>query len=218
MKAAELFIGIVDFFSTLLPGAFLVASMKAGALQTILGGQDAAVTWHVPPWVLLVAVSYAVGQLLHLAGAKVSGWIYPAIFNHFKPTNYGEISTRAAAVLSRAFPVNVGDEIPRRSSAVLRIVNPGLALEADRLEAAAKFARGFGVVAVVLAIRGAAHQEWLVLLSWLIVAILSFVRFIDRRLIQQRYVCELIVLVTTFKPAFAAPAAPHEGCSEVSEG
>jgi hypothetical protein len=211
MKASDLFIGVVDFFATLLPGVFLVASLKSDALKTILGGQDAAVTWAIPPWILLIAAGYAVGQILHLAGAKVSGWIYPAIFKRFKPTNYDQISARAAEVLARAFPTNVESEIPRRSSAVLRHINPELVLEADRLEAAAKFARGFAIVAVVLAIRALAREEWVLSIAWLAVAILAFIRFIDRRLIQQRYVCELLVLATSFDRASATHQHTNAG-------
>lgn len=199
MKASDIFIGIVDFFATLLPGVFLVATFPAAPLLKSVGMADASSGWSLPRWAILGGLGYAVGQLVHLVGAKIATGVYPWLLTRFKPKDFDSLEASAIAILSAAFSKNEGSEITRRSAAVVRHLDPELILEADRLEAAAKFARGLSLVAVVIALQSAATSHWLLSVIWLAVAVIAFIRFIDRRLVQNRYVCELLVVVTTYR-------------------
>lgn len=198
MKASDIFIGLVDFFATLLPGMLLVASFRASTLITLWGGRDAASDWGMPKWVVLVVAGYAVGQLLHLLGAKLANRVYPSLLGRFKPHNFDVICEKAIAKLAVAFPKTSGAEITRRSAAVVKHLSPDLGVELERLEAAAKFARGIAVVGIILAGRAAVVCEWPAMILWLLIALCAFIRFIDRRLIHNRYACELVVIATSF--------------------
>jgi hypothetical protein len=41
----------------------------------------------MPKWVVLVVAGYAVGQILHLLGAKLASQVYPRLLRRFKPHN-----------------------------------------------------------------------------------------------------------------------------------
>jgi hypothetical protein len=80
-------------------------------------------------------------------------------------------------------------------------LSPDLGVELERLEAAAKFARGLSLVALILAGRAAVMCEWRAMILWFFIAICAFVRFIDRRLIHNRYACELVMVATSYAKA-----------------
>ena len=203
MKASDIFIGLVDFFSTLLPGMLLVAGFPASTFVKLWGTRDAAAEWGMPKWAVLVVAGYVIGQLLHLLGAKLANWVYPSLLRRFKPHNFDAVSELATAVLSTAFPETSGAEITRRSEAVVKHLSPDLGVELERLEAAAKFARGLSLVALILAGHAAALCNWTAMVLWFVTALCAFVRFIDRRLIHNRYACELVVISTSFAKAKA---------------
>jgi 8-oxo-dGTP pyrophosphatase MutT (NUDIX family) len=72
----KFFVGLMDFFSVLLPGGVLIYLVKADAGTTIWGGKVLPEQMGPEAVAVFLVASYVLGHFLFSVGAKLDDWIY----------------------------------------------------------------------------------------------------------------------------------------------
>jgi len=142
-KPADFFVGLVDFFAILLPGAILTFWLYK------------CIEWHEslkeflpsPPenWIQFApyaVLAYVFGQLLYAIGALCLDPLYGWWKESFDPTSLRDLRNKAQAT-DRARGTEPGLKM---NQVYVRIWGAGATSEMDRLEADQKFFRGLIVV------------------------------------------------------------------------
>ena len=154
-KPTDLFVGVIDFFAVILPGAIVVAAAYP-LLDKYASGLD--LFWRIrgdntAQWVLFIFGSYLAGHLLFLIGAHLDEAIYDPLRRHFKPPDeddaYGVADRiRKDALLDASDAVNTF----QWARSILRVAAPAANAEVERYEADSKFFRSFSVALYALTI------------------------------------------------------------------
>ena len=145
-KAMDLYLGVVDLFGTILPGALLtfVANWLWGGC--LLVPKD----WpkETSGWVEFLIVSYVAGHLVHALGSMILDPLYDHTYKLWKTRKYVPIRVRAVEVARVALgPFWMhGDNNLDWSTTFLRLHGGALSAAIDRLEADSKFFRSLAVV------------------------------------------------------------------------
>ena len=79
IEPKNLFIGVVDFFSVLLPGALLTLFIQESQNQ-FLNGLYSGLK-DIPTWVAFLFIAYVLGHLIYLVGALLDSFLYDPIRN-----------------------------------------------------------------------------------------------------------------------------------------
>lgn len=207
----KFFIGVMDFFSILLPGGILTWLMK-DAVVAALGGSGSPVRLDAPEaWVAFGVVSYLVGHLLFLLGSWLDG-VYDALRRRTVNRQLDRVLrgekvsprlvrllvwlvfkrerdlavTRAGAIKAAALgPLGAADAVNafQWSKAFLDAESPSALSAVQRLEADSKFFRCFTVLLLVLLVTWWWWQPrpFVALAIVVILLPLSFWRFMDQR-------------------------------------
>jgi hypothetical protein len=178
-KPSDIFVGLVDFFAILLPGALLAFLLKVPADRHVFND----ITLHkVGPraesWVVFAFAAYLLGQFTFLVGATFMDSIYDRTYLRYMRRN-GDALYEKAKVLA-------GDDgkiagVLKWAGAYVRLSSPNAALEIERFEATSKFFRSLFVVLLVYAGTFAFHSQWPALAATLVLLALSFWRFCNQR-------------------------------------
>jgi hypothetical protein len=178
-KPSDFFIGVVDFFSIVLPGALLSFLALDFAKERVFG-------WIMPPigggmegWMAFAVASYLLGHFVSLVGAafldKVYDWTYVAYRRRRGDRLYkyvGELKQRSLGDHSNI------TNVYKWARATVRLQSASATQEIDRLEADSKFFRSMTVVLVIF-IAAVARRGTLLVSSVLL--LLSFWRFCNLR-------------------------------------
>jgi mannose-6-phosphate isomerase-like protein (cupin superfamily) len=203
------FIGVIDFFSVLLPGA-LVAYLGRDELGPILGlGSKFPQYGETERWAVFLFASYLLGHFIFLAGSKLDD-MYDAIRS---ATEWGQTRRRDAGkrpssqlekwLANRWFrkdpDIAVQQalafrdvSIPKKdgkatinafqwAKARLTLQHPAALAAVQRFEADSKFFRSLVVVLVIIALWNCANGQWPYALLCLVAMGLSFWRYVDQR-------------------------------------
>lgn len=159
-KPSDLFVGIVDFFAVLLPGAVLTFALQlanVNFLQKVIGASSREVKW-----VMFVIASYLLGHFVFLVGAAFMDDAYDATYARRRYDENGKrLLNYVGRVKRRALSGNELANNFKWSRAFIRLNKPELAAEIDRLEADSKFFRSLTVLtAVGWLAAGAYWQKW----------------------------------------------------------
>ena len=152
-KPADLFVGVIDVFAVLLPGA-LVAAVALPALPEWFYGSEGIVR---PPqagaatWIAFLFAAYLAGHLLFLIGALLDSSLYDPLRRAVVLPDDDKAFDAASrlrndALGSDAEAINTF----QWARAMLRLRTPVAIAEVERYEADSKFFRGLAVALYVL--------------------------------------------------------------------
>ena len=209
--ASKFYLGLMEFFSILLPGAALTFFLMPEAVPLLL--PDAAARARIEGYgvALFLFASYLVGHLVFLLGAWWLDDVYDWARRHTLNAQIRDLASRGRLLV---WPVRAlvwmlfkrEDSSAVRTATRLRVAQlapfaPGNALNTfqwakswlavehsasleavQRFEADSKFFRSFVVVLLVLAILFALQMKWVLLIWTLVLIPLALWRYADQRL------------------------------------
>ncbi|MDP2883769.1 MAG: hypothetical protein Q8P51_01950 [Ignavibacteria bacterium] len=182
-KPSEFYVGVLDFFAILLPGAIATAILAPRIAHLVVGPLVAAPTSEAGNWAAFLTCSYFLGHLIFLVGSYVD-LLYNVFRERLNP--YGNESAYQCASRIRD---SMMDEPERKalntfqwSRSVLIAKCPAAAEDVHRLEADSKFFRSLLVVCTlsfVVFLSGGRTLEGIVALA---LVPPCFARYYERRL------------------------------------
>jgi uncharacterized protein (DUF983 family) len=205
LKPETLFVGVIDFFSVLLPGAVVAYLVKGPAEQTLFGSVFPKYPNEAAGWAVFVFGSYILGHFIFLAGSKLDetyDWlrkteeIGPAA-GFLRRTlakslfsNSANLAVSEVRKLKEECLPDVGNKplvnAFQWAKARLTIECPAALSEIHRLEADSKFFRSLVVVLVVVAIlvvvkARPAQPDWAVIGLCVALTVVSYWCYATRR-------------------------------------
>jgi hypothetical protein len=151
MKPGDYYVGVVDFFAILMPGAALAAVLAAGGAAARLAPLVVVPTEGAAGWVAFLGAAYVLGHLVHLAASLLDAPMDRVRLRLLREARSARlleaVRRRRDAELGRD-----GDPLINAyswSKAVLIGRCPAAAAAVHRHEADSKFFRSFAVVLLV---------------------------------------------------------------------
>lgn len=174
-KPSDLFVGLVDFFAVLLPGAVLTFALQLAEVRFL--NQLLANRSREAKWIAFVVASYLLGHFIFLIGAAFLDNLYDAAYakrqgikRRWRLLNHVAGIKREA--LQDAHQIENHFKWAR---AFLKLNKPEAAVDIDRLEANSKFFRSMVVVAAAGWIMvGVYSRAWVDLLPMASLVLLWF--------------------------------------------
>jgi hypothetical protein len=182
-KPSEFYVGVLDFFAILLPGAVATAVLAPSLGPLVLGSLVAVPKSEVAGWVAFLVCSYFLGHLIFLLGSYIDNG-YNVMRERLNP--YGNESAYQCATRIRNSMIDEAERAALNTfqwaRSVLIAKCPLAAEDVYRLEADSKFFRSLLVVLLLGAIvlmSGGRMVEGLVAL---VLVLPCFARYYERRL------------------------------------
>ena len=183
MKPSEFYVGVLDFFAILLPGAIATAILIPRYGDLIEGPLILALTNDTAKWVAFIICAYFSGHLIFLLGSYIDS-LYNMLRERFNP--YGNESAFQCATRIRDSLINEAERKALNtfqwSRSVLIAICPAAAEDVHRLEADSKFFRSLLVVCALAATAFFVSGLWLEGLVALALVAPCFARYYERRL------------------------------------
>ena len=177
-KPNDFFVGLVDFFSIVLPGALLAFLCKDGAETQLFGGVLPQLGTQAGGWVAFILAAYLFGQFVSLIGAGFMDWLYDHTYLRYKRRK-GDLRYDKAKELAGANGGLAG--VLKWAGAYVRTHNADATLQIDRFAATSKFFRSLFVVLLVYAFEFARASRWYAFDASVLLLALSFWRFSNQR-------------------------------------
>ena len=183
MKPSEFYVGILDFFAILLPGAIATAILSPRIGHLVMGPLVASPTTEVGGWAAFLAVSYFLGHLIFLVGSLIDR---PYNFLRERLNPYANESAYQCATRIRDSIIDAEEKKALNTfqwaRAVLIAKSPAAAEDVHRLEADSKFFRSLLVVSAFASI--ALFVGGMLTEGWVALALVPpcFMRYYERRL------------------------------------
>ncbi|MBL8205473.1 MAG: hypothetical protein JNM09_14650 [Blastocatellia bacterium] len=195
-KPGEFFVGIVDFFAILMPGALLAYATKDWASQKLFGPILPKIEGEVQGWVAFILAAYLLGHFIFLLGAVLDRYLYDPYRKRRLRENHDRLFKRARLLKRRALrerckaPVLNTYKWARTN---VQLFQPAAAVEIHRLEADSKFFRSLVVLLFLLTLFLLYKGALLALAMSSGLMLLSFIRYADQRYksTQLAYTCLL---------------------------
>lgn len=184
-KPGDFYVGVIDFFSILLPGALFAAALISipGFLaipplpQLVEAGPTAQ-------WLAFAVSSYALGHFLFTIASKLDGPLY----DPYRRRRWGDTKCYNAATTERCGFFGTTREAVddpmntfKWSKSLLMLLAPHALGDVNRYEADSKFFRSLLIVLPVVAGVLAFHQHIWVAVTALALTVLAFFCYADRR-------------------------------------
>jgi hypothetical protein len=182
-------VGMIDFFSIILPGAILAYELRLLMAQGQLPQVFPPTTSDAEGWVVFAVSSYILGHFLFQAGS----WLDPAsdaVREHLSPKH----NDAALQVVVRIKQASLEDD-PQMNGAVnafqwakcrLALSYPGAFAIVQRFEADSKFFRSLAVVLAFLTLSFIYTAHWGAMLTALTLCAASLWRYGEQRLKSTR--------------------------------
>lgn len=233
----KFFIGLMDFFSILLPGAMLTYIVQDEAGPALLGPGRYAGIDGTEGWILFFFSSYLLGHFIFLVGSMLDD----ALYDPFRKGTYRQQIGKLAdgktlsprwlqrlavhyfrqddETLRQVLIVKSRYIEPGRASAAvnafqwskarLTLNHPTAIASVQRFEADSKFFRSFVVVLTILIV-SEGRASWVFLVSGLVGMVLALWRYIGerRKSVNQAYWYVLTVEAAKEKPVATTPVEP----------
>lgn len=148
-KPNDLFVGIVDFFAVLLPGAVLTFALqlaKVSFLEALIANRS-----KEAKWIIFVIASYLLGHFIFLIGAAFLDDLYDVTYAKHRGVKKRQPLLRYAAHIKRQSLERSRHNVENNFKwvrAFVQLHNQSAAAEIDRLEADSKFFRSLIVVLI----------------------------------------------------------------------
>ncbi len=247
LEPQKFFIGLLDFFSILLPGMLLTYLLGDDLCRVVLREAQCPSPDAAEGLFAFLIASYLVGHIAFLFGAwwldelydalrdrtengqvrrlvrgrKPSSWCVRALVWLFFKRESNRAVDRAGAIRRKALaPLAAESAINtfQWSKALLAIESPESLATVQRFEADSKFFRSFVVVLLVLGVVYALKQQWT--LVWIAAALtlLSFWRFADQRLKSTNQAYWSVITFTASRAPLQLTAQPQSGAATHAGG
>jgi len=152
-KPNEFYVGILDFFAILLPGAIATAIFAPRFGHLVLGPLITNPTTEAGKWAMFLTLSYFLGHLIFLVGSYID-YLYNTLRERLNP--YGNESAYQCATRIRNSLIDEGERNAMNTfqwaRSVLIAKCPVAAEDVHRLEADSKFFRSLLVVCALSSI------------------------------------------------------------------
>lgn len=183
MKPSEFYVGVLDFFAILLPGAIATAILVPRYGDLIVGSLIPALTDDASKWVAFLICAYFAGHLIFLLGSYID-YLYNFLRERLNP--YDNESAFQCATRIRNSLVDAVEQKALNtfqwSRSVLISVCPTAAEDVHRLEADSKFFRSLIIVCVLAAVAFFVSRRWVEGFIALALVVPCFARYYERRL------------------------------------
>jgi len=190
-KPADFFVGVIDVFAVLLPGALLAFVTKDMALAYVFGTILPPVRGVAQGWIAFIFASYLLGHFIFLVGSFLDRTVYDPYRERFLTRDSDLVYERAKEIKVRHVEDTDEAEVVNTfkwAKIHAQILSPSGLVEINRLEADSKFFRSLIVVlfliALILVYEAAflAHGTALIgSAACLLLMVLSFLRYADQR-------------------------------------
>ncbi len=182
-KPSEVFVGVLDLFAILLPGAIATAILAPRIGHLVFGSLVTVPTSEPGKWVAFLLCSYFIGHLLFLVGSYLDP-LYDKVRKVLNP-----LGNESAYQCATNIRYGLSDDTQRSAvntfqwaRAVLIANSPAAAEDVHRLEADSKFFRSLLVVSALSSIVFFASDKVPEGLVALALVPLCFARYYERRL------------------------------------
>ncbi len=158
-KPSEFYIGMIDFFAILLPGAIATALLVKPVGGCVLGPLMPVPASDAARWAAFLTCSYFLGHLIFLLGSQLD-LLYDRWRTKFRPYGNESAYQRATAIRDAMIDEAEHDALNpfQWSRSVLLAVCPSAAEDVRRYEADSKFFRSllvvFGLTAILFPAMG----------------------------------------------------------------
>lgn len=196
-KPADFFLGVMEFFAILMPGALLTFLMidwgapLFGVLLPRLPGTTAK-------WLAFAVSSYVLGHLLHHLGAILDKWIYDNLYVKKWKRRRGEerLLVKTRELMNEA----LGTDAQMTSAfswatSFVRLNSDAAATELERGGADSKFFRSLSIVALVAMALFLAKGEWVACGGAFPLLVFSLWRFCGRRWTNSQLTYEYFIML-----------------------
>jgi hypothetical protein len=182
-KPEDLFVGVIDFFAVLLPGALISFVIADFARHHLFGKALPAIQGEAQGWVVFAFSSYLLGHFVFLVGSYVDP-LYNRLRRRFIPKEKDLTYLRAKAIKEKRLADNPREMLMNTfqwAKATMQLRSPGALVEVRRHEADSKFFRSLIVVLLVIVIFLIARGAWLESIFCLVLVGASFGRYAEQR-------------------------------------
>jgi len=182
-KPEDFFVGVIDFFAVLLPGALFSFVIADFARHYLFGGALPDFHGEVQGWVVFAFSSYLLGHFIFLAGSYIDP-LYNWFRERFVPKEKDLTYLRAKAIKEKCLADNPHEMVMNTfqwAKSVIQLRSPGALVEVRRHEADSKFFRSLIVVLLLTLIILSAKGAWLGSIICLILVGASFGRYAEQR-------------------------------------
>src|SRR5262245_53710961 len=144
-KPSDYFVGVIDFFAVILPGAIVLVVLYPHVPEALIGGTGTAgilprFEGELTRWIAFVLGAYLIGHLLFMIGAGLDWLMYDPIRSAVVPISEDRTYQAAKAVAARSLGrAETGINVFQWSRAMLRLRAPEALAEVERYEADSKF-------------------------------------------------------------------------------
>jgi hypothetical protein len=192
-KPGDAYVGVVELFAILLPGAMLTAAIVVAIGADAVPQLDPLFASPAAGWVAFVLSAYALGHFVFLVSARIDKPIYDTYRERTWPKDQDHAYKRATALRCAHFPdvaysldgPGAPGDIPMNTfnwaQAILMLEAPAAFADVQRYEADSKFFRSLIVVLPLCGLLLGTQGLWWPLLPLAGLAVLSFLRYAERR-------------------------------------
>jgi hypothetical protein len=212
-KPNDLYVGVVDIFSILLPGAllsFALASIESvrnyPAFNLVLGNEVAA------RWAAFIVTSYAFGHLLFLLSGQLDV-PYNAYRQRRWPAEADYCYKQATKLRCRYFgtshPPSADNPMNtfKWAKAFLLLAAPAALAEVHRFEADSKFFRSMVAALPIIALAYVAAELWAIAFAAMATTPFAFLCYAERRHKCTEWAFRFVVTLDRLPPRFGGTAA-----------
>jgi hypothetical protein len=180
-------IGMIDFFSVILPGALLTFQMRSLAEEGLFGNHFPTVKSDTESWIVFLVIAYILGHFIFLLGSWLDR-IYDAMLERLLPKKDNLPCLEAMKIMTRHLDSTGidNDEIKvfQWIKCLLAISHPTALNHVQRFEADSKFFRSLVVVLIFL--MAFKRHNILMLIVYLVLIGTSVWRYGEQRFISTR--------------------------------
>lgn len=183
-KPNDLFVGVIDFFAVLLPGARFSFALLDVARAHVFGSVLPQIGDGVPAWVAFVFASYMFGHFIFMAGTLLDKRVYDRYRKRYLIRDDDRLYHTAQTIKEMYVGDNADALIMNTfqwAKANVELRNPAAATQIHRLEADSKFFRSLFVVLIFLSVILLWRMSPAGVAVCLVFALLSFLRYAERR-------------------------------------
>lgn len=184
MKPGDLYLGVMHFFSILLPGSVLVMLILwSRQLDAVIS--ELALTEDVERWAGFLLAAYGLGHVTFLIASCLDWMVYDSMRKIIWPDEPGSPFARATALRDAELHQHFDDSLSMNTftwaKASLLRTWPDASAMVQRFEADSKFFRSLCIVAVFAAIQFLIHDRQGLGYAALIISVLSLMRYVEQR-------------------------------------
>ena len=177
-------IGMIDFFSVILPGAVMTFQLRSLAEEGLFGNHFPSVKSDTEGWIVFLVIAYILGHFIFLLGSWLDR-IYDVMLERLLPKKDNLPFQEAFKIMIRHLDSNVIDKeaikVFQWVKCRLAISHPSALNHVQRFEADSKFFRSLVVVLIFLMVLALMRHNILLLFVYLLLIGISVWRYSEQR-------------------------------------